>query len=692
MSFNYNEFVRNIHESVNTDLSLMDVSSLLKLKDNGYNLGATPTSGRGILLNRIIIEGQKNSSPFSYDKNLFRGLNLWVADNLKGKSTVFKAIRFALTGSNDISSQMKAWIRIIQLQFTTAQDTFSVCLYTGSKSLIAKIYKAPLDQIDLKEPIAELDNAADFKSYMQEFFFVTLNYYPLRRVKATQSSPELVDSDISWSMYFMAIYVQSKDYSALAFANSQGGIFQVLMGLPNTYAIHALEAREKKLNRELDLYINKSSDEEQTIGNYVNVAEQLKEIDIAIGKLRNDTTRKEITEVQHSINIISGKLESLRLQKSQFDQSQYDNGIKNRSLIEAIDNKKREVSEAAKEINSIQKKINRHKEHIEFGIFFSNLEVTECPHCENDVTKEKIRIEKESHKCMLCDHPIVEADIDTSAWQERISDMENELALFSQLKQKREHELSDLFTQQQILSKYSTSEGTLLQFEKQMEEQQILLSSHEAKLSELLSHTRDYFGDFEKLLQERFILESKMSPVSKLDVRPPHEVYKEKIAVLSAAKNWLIEDRKTQIEERLTKLENLMLKQIHNLGLASFTRIEINRNNFNIYYYQNEIKNKFADISEGEQLRAKLALYLSMIEMALSLELAKHPRLIILDSPSKEEGDQSFVEGLKEALKSIAENFGDQIQILIGTANRNLEDTIPDGERKVIIPAEQFLF
>jgi hypothetical protein len=59
---------------------------------------------------------------------------------------------------------------------------------------------------------------------------------------------------------------------------------------------------------------------------------------------------------------------------------------------------------------------------------------------------------------------------------------------------------------------------------------------------------------------------------------------------------------------------------------------------------------------------------------------------LIIDSPSKEEGDAVYLEGLSTLLKSIEDRFSDKLQILIGTAERKLsgiiknEKILSDGE------------
>jgi len=168
--------------------------------------------------------------------------------------------------------------------------------------------------------------------------------------------------------------------------------------------------------------------------------------------------------------------------------------------------------------------------------------------------------------------------------------------------------------------------------------------------------------------------------------------HKKRIEVLRRGHSLMLNRRRKAGEEILKQLEVIMLGQLHALGLPSYTAVEINPDNFIIRYHQGSIISNFTDISEGEQLRAKLALYLSLIELDLSTGLGRHPRLIILDSPTKEEGDLQFVEGLKNALLHIEKNFSDRVQVMVGTANRELRTVMSDPEKLEYRDNNEFMF
>lgn len=108
-----------------------------------------------------------------------------------------------------------------------------------------------------------------------------------------------------------------------------------------------------------------------------------------------------------------------------------------------------------------------------------------------------------------------------------------------------------------------------------------------------------------------------------------------------------------------------------------------------IKYTQHGETKKFDDFVEGEQLRLKIAFYLSLIQLDVNENYGRHTRFLIIDSPTKEEADDEYLGGFVSELEDINTALGDKIQILIGTANRSFENKF---QNQLIIPQGQFVF
>jgi len=148
-----------------------------------------------------------------------------------------------------------------------------------------------------------------------------------------------------------------------------------------------------------------------------------------------------------------------------------------------------------------------------------------------------------------------------------------------------------------------------------------------------------------------------------------------KIKLLNSAIEKLSEKRFSLGTRVMDRLSELMKNEIRDFGLTSITEVKIN-DNFEIHYKQDNDYVTFDNIAEGEQLRAKIAFYLSLIQLDIEFNFGRHTRLLIIDSPGKEEGDSKYLDGLSLVLKSIESRYGDDLQILIGTAERKLSGVV----------------
>jgi len=77
------------------------------------------------------------------------------------------------------------------------------------------------------------------------------------------------------------------------------------------------------------------------------------------------------------------------------------------------------------------------------------------------------------------------------------------------------------------------------------------------------------------------------------------------------------------------------------------------------------------------------------MQLEIENKVGRHSRLLIIDSPAKEEGDSNYLHGFSEVLKNIESRFGNSLQILIGTAERGFEGVLAN---EFACPEGEFLF
>ncbi|KXH79703.1 coiled-coil domain-containing protein [Chryseobacterium kwangjuense] len=695
MKFKFDEFAKYIHEKFSSDFTIKEIKELLYLEEDGYNKSIPDSHQKRLLLKRIILKGTKDQEEFIYDKLLFSGVSMWLADNLKGKSTIFKAIGFALTGRDKFTPMVKSWIKQISLQFSVHNAEYTVVLNLAGAQLKAFVYGCSIDNIEGTEELASFKSRDSFTAYMQNLFFEEFGYYPIKRVQATQSSVNLSDADLSWVSYYSSIYHQSKDYGSLEIGNQHSMVFQMLLGLQYTYSIHALDVKARKVERELSLR-NEEQKQDATGIDAQQLKTDLEKIEGEIVKLSSSLNKDAISTLEENIRILQNSREVLRRERIQNEEKLYKFRKSAVDLQSQLEDKMDKIRQANKEINKQRKLIIEYQEYIDSGIFFNDLVVTECPHCDHEVDRVKLKIEKESKVCMLCDHQMEEKHGDTMVWEQRKREADEEILNNKNLILKQEELLNEL----KEAAKFNKDNTNEIQHEIGLIEKEIsglqeeIVPLEDSLSSYIETSSQDYFPKLEGLLRRKVDVESQLEKFERERENLGNSAnrIKKQIEVLRLGHNLMLNRRRNAGANILKELEDIMLGQLHALGLPSYTGVEINPDNFVIRYHQGLIVSNFSDISEGEQLRAKLALYLSLIELDLSKGLGRHPRLIILDSPTKEEGDLQFVEGLKNALIHIEKNFADKVQVIVGTANRELRTVINNPEKLEYRGKSEFMF
>lgn len=190
-----------------------------------------------------------------------------------------------------------------------------------------------------------------------------------------------------------------------------------------------------------------------------------------------------------------------------------------------------------------------------------------------------------------------------------------------------------------------------------------------------------------KALLEQTLNTPVVTPVA---VDAGHTFIELQIKAIEIAEQLLQTERAERSRSIIETFENLYLKQLHSFGLPHYERVEV-KPNFKISYYVRGSEYNFDEITAGEKMRAKLGLYISLIELDVEHQLGRHPRFLILDSPAREEGDHTYVEGLKTTLAYVQKQFGNDLQIFVGTAQRELTSSA-NADRVELRPQQEYFF
>ncbi|WP_192822102.1 hypothetical protein [Rufibacter sp. LB8] len=703
MSFNFKQFRTKALKEFSDNLSEQEIDSLLTI-EGGYEKDSPISTGKRLQLTKILFSGVKKHAGerFRYEKELFSGVNLWIADNLKGKSTLFKVIKFALTGSSEsLKPQVKAWFETIQLEFKVGENTFSTSLNMGDGRLNrAQVFSTTINAIEKgveadHHLLYEGNSFTSYEEYMQKFFFGQFSFYSLKWTQkdSRKEINELHEAGASWKTYYKTIYLESADSNTLAMASQNELVFQMLLGLELTSPINKL-----KVKRDLLLFKSAKLGDVTTAQDTLNndsvekLTKELAEVNVQIQNLQNEKITSKLEALLKAYSATSEQALGEQQKVNAYQREIAKLSEEANFLVEKENSLNRDVKKYTNEVFGLRRKITDIKEYLDLGIFFTNLDITSCPHCDHSITKEKKAQEKETHACMLCSEPVHKHDIDTVAYDEKVRSMQEEAEKLSKLIESIEGGITTVKAESvQIRNKIDrySKEATILKNDTVVKS---TMSELESQIDNLRNSMSTSNNQYEKLVEKKGELQYRLKNLDIKTTSNKDEAQNNasRIKLLDWALGELTVERRKRSLNILDRLKSLMLNELHSLGLLNFTDIEID-DAFRLVYTQHGAAVQFKDIVEGEKLRVKMAFYLSLIQLDVEFNFGRHPRFLVIDSPAKEEGDKKYLEGLNEVLLHIENKFSGQLQIFVGTAVRELEFATTNKKVEIKEP-ERYLF
>ncbi|WP_297334593.1 hypothetical protein [Flavobacterium sp.] len=712
---NYKEFVRYVHDHFSDTTTLEEVEDILHLEDD-YNKDSPNSLGKSLVIDRLIFKGEKKTGEiFMFDQPVQRGINIWIADNHKGKSTIFKVIKFALTGSDSIKKDIKHWITEIFLQFSIGKVVYT-CYINRTGRDRGGVYRFSIDKFielrenqkldDVKKEIEfEFNNRNQFEEKIQDFFFEQFSFYTLKYTQknSAKDSFEMNTSNLSWTTYFKSIYLESNNYEYLFFENEKYGaqgkkIFEMILGLPLTYPINMLNIQmdrvleaigKKKLFDKNKLEFTKST--KVQLEKRLSVV-QLEQKALQEGQKIEFNERPLIEEY----NKLSQKVNETRKQQRIITDTYQ--AVKNDlvALETEVQSLESDKGKVLLEITKLKKRELNIDIYRQSESFFTNLEIKTCPHCEKKVSEEKKKIEIEDRICSLCGEESKDQKIDPEEINEKAKLLKDERIKHEEKLEQIETTLRKLDGEIKRMRKKYTDEYAKFAILPSVETDSRRLTAIENEI-ETIGKQRTKFADLiskkESFIKEEAIILFQLNEISKQELQIDSTEMKRlnlKRDVLDYALQGLEKKRIQLNKDILNKLQELIINEIHAFGLNSINNLEIS-DKYELVFIQHGVPVSFSDLTEGEKLRVKLAFYLSLIQLDIEHNLGRHPRFLIFDSPGSEEMVPKHLQGLSDIFKSINDRFKDQLQIFVGSALRDFSN-ITDKEKTFIKKEDEFVF
>ncbi len=418
---NYKDFLKYVHEHFAEITTLEEVEGILHLEDD-YNKDSPNSLGKSLVIDRLLFTGQKKTrESFTFDQPVYHGVNVWIADNHKGKSTIFKIIKFALTGADSIKKDIKPWITEILLQFSIGKITYT-CYINRTGRDRGGVYRFSIDRFiklrenqkldDVQKDIEfEFNNRIQFEEKIQDFFFEQFSFYTLKYTQknSAKDSFELNTSSLSWATYFKSIYLESNNYEYLFFDNEKYGsqgkkIFEMILGLPLTYPINMLNIQMERVMETIGkMRLMDKTKLEFNKNKKVQLEMRLAEVTLEM-KVLQEGQKIEFNDrpLVEEYNKLFEKINESRKQQRVVSEA-YQKGKNELIALEAeLQSLEGDKVKISSEITKLKKRELNIDIYRQSESFFTNLEIKTCPHCEKKVSEDKKKSEIEDHICSLC--------------------------------------------------------------------------------------------------------------------------------------------------------------------------------------------------------------------------------------------------------------------------------------------------
>ncbi len=623
-----NTFVELVaHRSENTVDDVRAILSRHNIVDS-----PTPPISRPLRLKHLKFSGEKDihgeHKPFAFDwEPKQSGINVIASDeNFAGKSTVFQTMLWALRGEpKSLTATTESWIRKVEACFQAGDRHVRVRFDVEDRKPIGSVDLLHSDESVIHSLSFSSEEA--FKSQMNSVMLEALDLEPIAASREVPTQDKTVMYSDGWTSYTGAFLFDGESGALIGENvgnNLPQRLLQVFLGIP--WATTQFQARAawrvadslvKSRKRKLSQLGNQSVEQMQA---------RLREIAdlIANGSARDSELRK--------LDLARKKYEHLSSDVSRLKAAT--------TVVDA------EVIAGKQELLQKQRSLLAIEEEMAASRFLGKLSPTCCPRCTQSFAASRVQKERTSGECSVCLTPVdegVEIDFDalkTSAVKdiEKLQRALNSVTKESQdLKQKFQQARRDLENAAEDVAKLSTS-GTAL--------------------------------DEQKLRLEAARTEGMLDAVSKLVETDTGE--QAELAVLAAADECAKELVTAAAEDILRRSSTLIRALVTRLGMRDVEEVSLKRN-AHVDIRKGGSESNFGRLSAGERLRVRIATVIALLQASKQFGAGRHPGLLVIDSPAKEEMADANVEEMLEALSELAEDVDVQLFVAFRGTGRALK-------------------
>jgi hypothetical protein len=575
---------------------------------------ATPRSPQ-LLITKMTMSGTKpTGEAFAFEWELGPGVRaLSSVDNDVGKTTVLAVIRWLLSGRDQVHPVVRPWIKSATLELTVGSSPIKVSL-SGARGEVTGVLAVDGSE----QAFAE----ASFEALMDETMLPRLN---LRSLTKWQRYPKSEDGRAArhgWTALVPALFLphHSSD-SLLGNAPLEAGtLLQVFLGLP----WYSTERQAALAISQLD---------------------QVGRDESRRAKRDEERDREQRLQIEADLKAVENEIAALpdpEAATSQLEAAAARLSAATRALIKlraVSDERKLEAEGAATALREARSAVQVLRETAAAQAVFSELKATACPRCEVSIGDDRRKAEEQSNVCMVCGRQHDPADnVDNEAV---IADAEQRV---SEL-----HEGAD--------AARSRADDVAADLAAAEQEEADARYAHEvAQPGMKVLHALRA----KEVQQAR--LQGKLEALERRTEQGPDAEPSLELAVLKAAQN----EAKQRVDDSdlFNALSEDILAVAHRFGLTMIDKVTINRA-ARLPAMIDGVEVPFGQQQPSEKLRLRIATIIALLRVGERGGPARHPGLIVIDSPAAEEVADVNLAQMLAALVELSSSS--EIQVLLAT-------------------------
>ncbi|KQR66498.1 hypothetical protein [Frigoribacterium sp. Leaf172] len=335
----------------------------------------------------------------------------------------------------------------------------------------------------------------------------------------------------------------------------------------------------------------------------------------------------------------------------------------------AITRTQRAMSDAAlaygsaeRELHAAEQDLAAFKEAAVTKRFWHALKPSCCPRCDAKVQPEQWQREQEG-SCSLCNNPIDESDAAPNGNFDNAGTVDDEIDPVTMAEQR--------------VARYTADAERLSTLHDDAMSQAEAAESEFQRASEVISNVH---GDpIERRALERRIavLDGRIQERSeRSDEDPEEEPLTADARILDAAETFAGDSGKSVFAAALLSVSAQITSLGKTLGISNLEKATLQAN-AQLPVVKGGEKTAFGKLTDGEKLRLKIALVVSLLDVGTTSGLGRHPGFLIVDSLATEELNRENGELLLRELSRVAQTYG--LQVITSTAHSELVDAVlPD--------------